>query len=228
MSPPGRPEGESPSAQREGRPGSAAALPPKLRRSGAPGEAGTFYFERSFDKSAVKVLPGEFFVAAEDVVLTTVLGSCVSACLWDPAAKVGGMNHFLLPESGGADPLSDSGRYGAFAMEQLINELLKRGARKGALESKVFGGGRVMQNFTTIDVGARNAEFVLKFLRTEGIRVVSQDLLDVHPRRVAFFPASGRALSKKLAKVDPRLIAEEQQYSAQIATRRVGGEVELF
>jgi chemotaxis protein CheD len=198
------------------------------RRSGLPGEAGIFYYERHFAKSAVKVMPGEFFVASEDVVLTTLLGSCVSACLWDPNAKVGGMNHFLLPESGGADPLSDSGRYGAFAMEQLINELLKRGARKGALEAKVFGGGHVMEKFTTIDVGTRNAEFVLKFLRTEAIRIASQDLLDVHPRRVAFFPSSGRALSKKLAKADRTLIAEEQQYSAQIARAKVGGEIELF
>jgi chemotaxis protein CheD len=171
--------------------------------------------------------PGEFFVAAEDIVLTTLLGSCVSACLWDPAARVGGMNHFLLPQ-GGADPLSDSGRYGAFAMEQLINELLKRGARRGALEAKVFGGGRVMENFTTIDVGTRNAEFVLTFLRTEGIRVTSQDLLDVHPRRVAFFPATGRALSKKLAKADPTLVSAEKQYTAKLAKASIGGDVELF
>lgn len=199
-----------------------------LERGGGAGEASTRYFDRGFARPAVKVLPGEFFVAAEDVVLTTLLGSCVSACIWDPSARVGGMNHFLLPDSGGSDPLSESGRYGAFAMEQLINELLKRGARKAALEAKVFGGGHVMEHFTTIDVGTRNAEFVLKFLRTEGIRVVSQDLLDVHPRRVAFFPVSGRALSKRLAKVDPALIAEERQYSAQIATARFGGEVELF
>jgi chemotaxis protein CheD len=203
----------------------AKVSPP--RRSGIPGEASTFYFDRDFSRQAVKVLPGEFFVAEEDVVLTTLLGSCVSACVRDPSTGVGGMNHFLLPEGGASDPMSDSGRYGAFAMEQLINELLKRGARKANLEAKVFGGGHVMKNFTTMRVGTRNAEFVLKFLKTEGIRIVSQDLLDVHPRRVVFFPHSGRALCKKLAKADDTLVAAEQQYSAKLTTK-VSGDVELF
>jgi chemotaxis protein CheD len=207
----------------------SAADAPRPRTSGAAGEARTFYFERDFGRHAVKVLPGEFFVAAEDVVLSTVLGSCVAACIWDPRLKIGGMNHFLLPgEAGGSDPMSDSGRYGVFAMEQLINELLKRGARRNALEAKVFGGGHVMKNFTTITVGTRNAEFVLRFLGTEGIRVVSQDLKDVHPRRVAFFPYSGRALCKHLKQADSALIAEEQNYSASLTKKPVAGDVELF
>ncbi len=201
---------------------------PKPKGTGITGEAATFYFERDFGKHAVKVLPGEFFVAAEDVVLTTVLGSCVSACIWDPKLGLGGMNHFLLPGESSTDPMSDSGRYGVFAMEQLINELLKRGARKSALEAKVFGGGHVMKNFTTITVGSRNAEFVLKFLKTEGIRVASQDLLDVHPRRVAFFPASGRALCKHLKQADSTLIAAEESYSAKLVKKPVAGDVELF
>jgi chemotaxis protein CheD len=202
---------------------------PRPRGTGASGEARTFYFERDFGKHAVKVLPGEFFVAGEDVVLSTVLGSCVSACIWDPKLRIGGMNHFLLPgEGGNADPMSESGRYGVFAMEQLINELLKRGARKTGLEAKVFGGGHVMKNFTTITVGSRNAEFVLRFLSTEGIRVVSQDLKDFHPRRVAFFPYSGRALCKHLKQADSTLIAEEQSYSASLTKKPVAGDVELF
>lgn len=202
---------------------------PRPRGTGASGEARTFYFERDFGKHAVKVLPGEFFVAGEDVVLSTVLGSCVSACIWDPKLRIGGMNHFLLPgEGGNADPMSESGRYGVFAMEQLINELLKRGARKTGLEAKVFGGGHVMKNFTTITVGSRNAEFVLRFLSTEGIRVASQDLKDFHPRRVAFFPYSGRALCKHLKQADSTLIAEEQSYSASLTKKPVAGDVELF
>ncbi len=210
----------------------AAALDaPRPRGTGTAGEARTFYFERDFAKHAVKVLPGEFFVAAEDVVLSTVLGSCVSACIWDPKLKIGGMNHFLLPGEGsssGTDPMSESGRYGVFAMEQLINELLKRGARRNSLEAKVFGGGHVMKNFTTITVGSRNAEFVLRFLGTEGIRVVSQDLKDFHPRRVAFFPYTGRALCKHLKQADSALIAEEQSYSASLTKKPVAGDVELF
>jgi chemotaxis protein CheD len=113
-------------------------------------------------------------------------------------------------------------------MEQLINELIKRGARKSGMEAKVFGGGHVMKNFTTINVGQRNARFVLDFLRAEGIRVASQDLLDVHPRRVAFFPTTGRALCKKLMKTDAGVVAAEQQYSAKLKSSSVGGDVELF
>jgi len=203
---------------------------PKPVPSGAPGEAHTFYFERDFERNAVKIMPGEFFVAREDVVISTVLGSCVSACIWDRTAGVGGMNHFMLPggDSGGDDLNAASGRYGVFAMEQLINELIKRGARKSTLEAKVFGGGAVLRNFSTLNVGERNAAFVLDFLKTEGIRVVSQDLLDVYPRRVAFFPASGRALCKKLTKTDTAVVNAEQQYKAKINTTEVAGDIELF
>jgi len=206
-----------------------AAESPRPRATGAAGEARTFYFERGFSRHAVKVLPGEFFVAAEDVVLSTVLGSCVAACLWDPALRIGGMNHFLLPgDDGGADPLSESGRYGVFAMEQLINQLLKRGARRDALQAKVFGGGHVLRGFTTLTVGTRNAEFVLRFLAAEGVRVTAQDLNDVHPRRVAFFPHSGRALCRHLKQADAALIAQERDYSAALARKPPAGDVELF
>jgi chemotaxis protein CheD len=206
---------------------------PRPRASGAEGEARTFYFERDFGRHAVKVLPGEFFVAAEDIALATVLGSCVAACIWDRGAAIGGMNHFMLPGAeappgANDDPVGLAGRYGAYAMEKLINELIKRGGRKANFEAKVFGGGHVMRNFTTLNVGERNARFVLDFLRIEGIRVVSQDLLDVHPRRVVFFPASGRALCKKLARADAALVAAEQQYNARLRERAVAGDVELF
>ncbi len=207
--------------------------PPLLPRpvsSGILGEAQTFYFERDFRRNAVKVMPGEFFVASDDVVISTVLGSCVSACVWDRTAKVGGMNHFMLPggESSGGDLTTASGRYCVFAMEQLINELMKRSARKSNMEAKVFGGGAVLRNFSTLNVGERNAAFVLEFLKTEGIRVVSQDLLDVHPRRVAFFPSTGRALCKKLTQTDSSLVTAEQQYTAKINTTEVSGDIELF
>lgn len=208
-----------------------ASLPaPKL--TGAEGEARTFYFDRDFGRNAVKILPGEFFVAQEDIVISTVLGSCVSACIWDKQAGIGGMNHFMLPEGAkeGGDPIGLAGRYGVFAMEQLINELIKRGGRKANFEAKVFGGGAVMRNFTTMNVGERNAQFVLDFLKTEGVRIASQDLLDVHPRRVAFFPNSGRALCKKLAQADATLVAEEQKYNAKLKTssKVSSGDIELF
>jgi chemotaxis protein CheD len=197
--------------------------------SGTPGEARTVLFEREFDRYGVKVLPGEFFVSDEDIVITTVLGSCVAACLWDRQARIGGMNHFMLPGDGGeTDALGLAGRYGVFAMEQLINEMIKRGGRKANFEAKVFGGGQVLRHMTTINIGERNAQFVEQFLRTEGIRIGARDLLDVHPRRVAFFPATGRAMCKKLAQADTTLIAAEQQYNAKLAATRVAGDVELF
>lgn len=202
------------------------------RFSGVAGEARTVLYERDFGRNAVKVLPGEFFVSDEDIVITTVLGSCVAACIWDRHAGVGGMNHFMLPggEGGGrdADPIGLAGRYGVFAMEQLINELIKRGGRKANFEAKVFGGGQVLRNMTSINIGERNAQFVEQFLRTEGIRIGARDLLDVHPRRVAFFPATGRALCKKLAQADASLAAAEQQYQAKLSAARVGGDVDLF
>jgi len=202
------------------------------RFSGIPGEARTVLYERDFGRTAVKVLPGEFFVSDEDIVITTVLGSCVAACIWDRGAGVGGMNHFMLPGGEGSDrdtdPIGLAGRYGVFAMEQLINELIKRGGRKANFEAKVFGGGQVLRNMTTINIGERNAQFVEQFLRAEGIRIGARDLLDVHPRRVAFFPTTGRALCKKLASADASLVAAEQQYNAKLAAARVGGDVELF
>ncbi|MEW5881767.1 MAG: chemoreceptor glutamine deamidase CheD [Pseudomonadota bacterium] len=202
------------------------------RFSGVPGEARTVLYERELGRNAVKVLPGEFFVSDEDIVITTVLGSCVAACIWDRSAGVGGMNHFMLPgeEAGdrNPDPLGLAGRYGVFAMEQLINELIKRGGRKANFEAKVFGGGQVLRSMTAINVGERNARFVEQFLHAEGIRIGASDLLDVHPRRVAFFPTTGRALCKKLARADASLVAAEQRYNAKLAAARVGGDVELF
>jgi len=200
----------------------------KPRLSGSEGEARTCYYERDFGKNAVKILPGEYFVSPDDIAISTVLGSCVSACIWDRVAKQGGMNHFMLPDGSG-DSTGLAGRYGVFAMEQLINELIKRGCRKPNFEVKLFGGGAVMKNFTTMNVGERNAKFVLEFLRTEGIRVASQDLLDVFPRRVVFFPFSGRALCKKLAQADASLVVAEQQYTAKAAkSADKGGDIELF
>jgi chemotaxis protein CheD len=214
--------------------GKAAESLPAPKLSGAVGEARTVYFEREFDRNAVKLLPGEFFVSGDDIVLSTVLGSCVAACIWDRTAKVGGMNHFMLPGEGagatsGKDPIGLAGRYGVFAMEQLINELIKRGARKTSLEAKVFGGGAVIKSFTALNVGQHNADFVLDFLSTEGIRVASRDLLDVFARRVAFFPVSGRALCRKLPQVDASVVRAEEQYDARINnTAKAGGDVELF
>jgi chemotaxis protein CheD len=207
---------------------SAAAC---LRDSGeAPsGTASGAYFERQFSRHAVKILPGEYHVATTDIVLVTVLGSCVSACVRDTRLGVGGMNHFMLPDGGdGSTSSAASARYGAYAMEVLVNELIKRGARRDTLEAKVFGGGNVMAGLTQANVGERNSAFVMRFLRDEAIRVAAHDLLDVHPRKVAYFPATGRALVRKLTVLpNDTIMRREQDYRAKLRGD-VGGDVELF
>lgn len=192
-----------------------------------PGEASFFFYDAHFKNDAVKVLPGEYFVHDEDILIMTTLGSCIAACLWDRHARIGGMNHFMLPDSGGSQ---DGGRYGSYAMELLINELLKRGASRSTLEAKVFGGGQVISGMNVLNVGQRNTEFVLHYLKTEHIPVVSKDVLDVFPRKVCFFPASGKAMVKRLAPSNPEaLIAQERAASQRLLPPASGaGSIDLF
>lgn len=187
------------------------------------------YFDRTFDCDAVKVLPGEYFVTTADILLVTVLGSCVTACIRDRDKGLGGMNHFMLPDASEGGMLSSSARYGAYAMEVLLNHLLKLGARRSSLEAKVFGGGQVLASLTQTQVGEKNAQFVLDYLRTERIPVVAQDLLDIYPRKVYFFPVNGRVMMKKLVRVkNDTLIERECEYQARLRRDNVQGDVELF
>ena len=197
-------------------------------RVAKPGEASFFFYDAHFRSEAVKVLPGEYFVLDEDILIMTTLGSCIAVCLWDRQAKVGGMNHFMLPDNGGG--ASDSGRYGSYAMELLINEMMKLGARRETMQAKVFGGGQVMHTFTTMNVGERNTAFVLDYLQTERIAVISKDVLDIHPRKVCYFPATGKAMVKRLAHSHPETLeTQERKSSAVVAAKAVaGGSVDLF
>ena len=191
--------------------------------------AGNRYFDPTFGAEAVKVLPGEYFVTTTDMLLVTVLGSCVSACIRDKAKGIGGMNHFMLADSGEAGPNSASARYVTYAMEILINHLIKLGARRANLEAKIFGGGRVMAALSSSNVGERNSSFVLDFLRTEGIPVMARDLLDVYPRKVYFFPNTGRVLVKKLTRMhNDTLVKREREYAARLTETPISGEIELF
>jgi chemotaxis protein CheD len=191
------------------------------------GEASFFYFDHHFQFDAVKVLPGEYYVTADNLMVMTVLGSCISACIWDARAKVGGMNHFMLPEGDSSDA---SGRYGSYAMELLLNDMMKAGARRENMQAKIFGGGQVMHSFTTMNVGERNTQFVLDYLQTERITIVSKDVLDIYPRKVCYFPASGKAMVKRLAHSHPEtLMAQEKRGSAlNVAQSTAGGSVDLF
>lgn len=197
-------------------------------RSPKPGEASFFFYDAHFRSEAVKILPGEYFVYNEDLLIMTTLGSCIATCLWDRNARIGGMNHFMLPDGGTGG--SDSGRYGSYAMELLINELLKMGASRMTLEAKVFGGGAVISGMNSINVGERNTQFVMEYLKTERIPVVSKDVLDVYPRKVCFLPHSGKAMVKRLAPSNPEAIVQQERMAAQKAAPASsgGGSIDLF
>lgn len=169
------------------------------------------------------VVQGEYRVSGdESVVLSTVLGSCVSACIRDPIAKIGGMNHFLLPGSGGDS--SESLSLGVNAMELLINDILRGGGRRDRLEARLFGGGRIVRGLS--DIGAQNASFAERFLLKEGIACVGSSLGGVNARRVQFWPVAGRARQMLLAATDDAVIANEA--SVRQPKLRDEGELELF
>ncbi len=190
------------------------------------------YYDTQFKKSAVKLLPGEYYVTSKDLLLVTTLGSCVSACIRDRTTGQGGMNHFMLPENGqngGGGWSSTPTRYGAYAMEVLINQLIKAGARRENLEAKLFGGGAVLRNMGILNVGRQNGSFALDYLRSEGIPVVSQDLFGIYPRKVYYFPATGKVLVKSLHHLKNETIIErETAYSQRLASSSISGEIELF
>ncbi len=189
------------------------------------GEASFFYYDAHFKNAAVKILPGEYFVDNEDLLIMTTLGSCIAACLWDRQAGIGGMNHFMLPEGNG-----DSGRYGSFAMELLINEMMKRGAAKTRMEAKIFGGGAVISGMSSINVGERNTNFVIDYLKLERIPIVSKDVLDIYPRKVCFLPASGKAMVKRLAPTNTEALVQQDRAAIQKVqpVASSGGSIDLF
>ena len=184
-----------------------------------------------FPYEIASILPGEFFVSRDPMIVYTVLGSCISACIRDPVAGVGGMNHFMLPEPKEKvhDSWGESTRYGSYAMESLINEILKRGGLKRRLEVKLFGAGKIYEG--KIDIGARNAEWVVMFLRMEGLVPAKTDLGDVFPRKVYYFTDSGRVLMKKIERIKNQTIFDrESAYAAKIQSvkQRPEEDVTLF
>ena len=189
-------------------------------------------WNNTYGAYAARLLPGEYYVTINDEGVYTTLGSCISACIRDRVTGVGGMNHFMLPASADADgwrstSLSAATRYGNFAMEHLINVILKNGGQRQNLEVKLFGGGRILQNMT--DVGMRNIIFVRDYIETEGLRVVAEDVGDIYPRMVVYFPATGKVRVKRLRSLHNNTIAEEEiRYISTVESKPVGGDIELF
>jgi len=193
------------------------------------------YWDRQRECYAAKILPGEYYVTTNEEVIITVLGSCVSACIRDPIMRIGGMNHFMLPASGHQQSVlrttldSEATRYGFFAMEKLINDILKNGGRRDFLEVKLFGGGKVIQHMKEADIGNRNISFVREYLNTEGFSVTAEDLGDIYPRKVVYHPMSGRVQVKKLRNIhNDTIIKRESGYQQQLEQKPMAGDIELF
>jgi chemotaxis protein CheD len=192
------------------------------------------YFDKQFGLEAVKILPGQFYSARREIVIVTVLGSCVSACLSDPVARIGGMNHFMLPGSNARPGRSaldspDSARIGIYAMELLVNQLLKLGADRSRLVAKVFGGGCVLEGMDTLNIGNLNGSFVTEFLREEGIPLLASDLYDTCARKVYFFPRTGKVLVKRLTALrNDTIERRERDYLSQLENSGGTSEVEIF
>ena len=186
----------------------------------------------TYEAYAARLMPGEYYVTLHDEGIYTTLGSCISACIRDRVIGIGGMNHFMLPASGEmsgwkSEHLSVINRYGNFAMEHLINDILKNGGKRQNLEVKLFGGGRILQNMT--DVGMRNIIFVRDYIETEGLRVVAEDVGDIYPRMVVYFPATGKVRVKRLRSLHNNTIVElETRYLNTIEEKPVSGDIELF
>jgi chemotaxis protein CheD len=215
----------------------SAQLPSSLRGpvpESPPSPPGFEHIKRYWDQSrqlhVAKILPGEFYVSTSGEMITTVLGSCVSTCIRDRKLGVGGMNHFMLPSSARVDDWggpSTSARYGSYAMETLINEILKAGGRRENLEVKAFGGGRIVSSFT--DIGRKNIAFLHEFLQIEGLRLTAEDLGGIYPRKVNFFADSGRAQLKRLRSMhNDTILARESRYLEELEEKPVQGNVELF
>lgn len=189
------------------------------------------YWDRAHHSWAAKILPGEYYVATQPgEIIATTLGSCVSACIRDTETGIGGMNHFMLPERGAsslADPLDAATRYGSYAMEHLINDIIKHGGNRNKLEIKLTGGGRIVSGMS--DVGRNNIDFVLRYLKTERLAIAAQDLGDIYPRKVIYYPETGRLRVKKLRNMhNDTLLRREQAYRHELQEQPVSGSVELF
>ncbi len=192
------------------------------------------YWDNYHHFFAAKILPGEYYITMQDEIVVTVLGSCVSACIRDKVLGIGGMNHFMLPNSNedlsnhlASGPSTIASRYGSYAMEMMINDILKYGGDRGNLEVKIFGGGRILKTMT--DVGARNIQFVEDYIALECIPLIAKDTGDIYPRKVVFHPKSGKAKVKKLRALhNDTLLKREEEYQDRIEDKSVSSDIELF
>lgn len=191
------------------------------------------YFDARLGLNVVMVLPGRHYVTkSPDEMIVTLLGSCIAACIRDPVTSIGGLNHFLLPESdtGHWGKTADAAmRYGNHAMETLINDIIKLGGAKSRLEVKIFGGARVIEGASTLSVGQRNIDFVQNYLRNERLNTAATHLGGTLPRRIHYFPMTGKVQMRQMQRAaDRELFKEEIAYRDQIKVDENAGDAELF
>ena len=187
------------------------------------------YWDKNSGLSTAKILPGEFYVTAHNEAITTVLGSCISACVRDPVAGLGGMNHFMLPikKHASSTQQEDAARYGNFAMEQMINDILRNGGSRDKLEVKIFGGGRVMKGVT--DVGKMNISFIKEYIALEKLRLLAEDVGGNYPRKVMYLPKTGKVKMKKLMNQHNKTVeTRDESYFDRITHQKNEGDIELF
>lgn len=192
------------------------------------------YWDGRHDIYAAKILPGEFYVSMHGELITTVLGSCVSACIRDPKTGIGGMNHFMLPDNQmrkskawANTPVNAQTRYGNIAMERLINVVLASGCKRENIEIKLFGGGKVLN--LSADIGGKNVDFVRQYLDKEGFSATSEDVGGICPRKVQYFPLTGRVRVKKLNTMHNLTLTErERVYRERLNDEKVEGKIDLF
>jgi chemotaxis protein CheD len=190
------------------------------------------YWDHHHNSYVAKILPGEYYVTRHNEIITTVVGSCVSACIRDSKNGIGGMNHFMLPtrsippDKWDKTAVSAATRYGNYAMEHVINEILKYGGQRENLELKLFGGGRIMQYMANI--GQQNIDFIRNYVQNEGLRLLAEDLGDIYPRKILFYPLAGRVRVKKLRSMEQSIVERENAYLHNLETQPIAGEVDLF
>ena len=186
---------------------------------------------------SAKILPGEIYVSRHGEMITTVLGSCISVCVRDVRLGIGGMNHFMLPDQGnntnnrwGTNPTTFESRYGNWAMEYLINAILKMGSKREHLELKVFGGGKIIPSLT--DIGQHNILFLKQYIRDESLNVVASDLGDTCSRKILFFTKTGAVHLKRMHGEKVKEVANEEKLYQQLLFSKKqkdrGGDIDLF
>ncbi|WP_296051237.1 chemoreceptor glutamine deamidase CheD [uncultured Alteromonas sp.] len=188
-------------------------------------DAPTAYFDPYFQRAAVKLLPGQYYVTSGETMIVTTLGSCVAACVRDRVSGIGGMNHFMLPAVIRADQQTAKTftRYGQQAMQTLLETLQRMGAKPANYEAKVFGGGKVMDGFESCDVGTQNARFIEQYMALHQIPIVSRDLYQDYARKVYFLPQTGEVQMRRIRRLNNTTIIEREKEHRSCLSRQVVG-----